>query len=294
MIESAEWVSLNGRILPASDARISVFDAGFMQGVGLFETMRAYGGRVFRAAAHIERLTNSAAALGWRTTFDNDAIARDLAQLLWHAGLREARVRLTVTSGSLRAPIDDERGAQPTILISATPGGGYPEESYERGVSAVIGSYRQSRAEPLAGHKTTSYFARLAALRTAHQAGAAELLWRSDDGTIAEGSISNVFAMIDGRLVTPPLDCGILPGVTRGIVLELARALRIDATEARISVDALHSADEVMLTNSMMEILPVIALDGRAVGGGSVAGPVARRLLAAYRSLVREECEDHE
>ncbi|MCH7871389.1 MAG: aminotransferase class IV [Planctomycetes bacterium] len=286
----SEAVCIDGELVSSEDARVSVFDSGFTQGIGLFETMRSYDGVVFRMERHLDRLRESAQILGW-------AVLPTIGQM-WVAatkvvsalpGAETARVRLTVTTGSLREVAGDE--PKLTVVATAAVGGDYPAEFYVKGVSVAISKYRQSRRDPTAGHKTTSYFARLAALREAHAAGAIEALWFTDDNMLAEGSISSVFIVQGERLLTPPLETPILPGITRAAVIDLALASNIPISEQELTIDDLLSAHEVFLTNSMMEIMPVVLIDRDKVGSGK-PGEVADKLLRAYRKLVREECDD--
>jgi len=284
-----EWVSLNGRLMPGDKARVSVFDSGFMQGVGLFETMRAYHGRVFRLQQHINRLVNSAKRLGWTVVPDADDLRENVEQVVGAIEHADARVRLTVTTGSLRAG----SGEQPelTVVASASPGMEYPPDTYRRGVTVVIAACRQQAADPTCGHKTTSYFARLASLRAAHARGAFEALWFTPENYLAEGAISNVFVARGGELFTPPVDTPVLPGITRAVVRELAEARRIAVHERPVTINDLLDADEVFLTNSMMELVPVVRVERSAIGTEK-PGEVTQQLRNAYAALVEQECSD--
>ncbi len=284
-----EWVSINGELFAADQARVSVFDSGFMQGVGLFETMRAYRGRVFRLERHLDRLRASAAALGWTVVPDEEDLRSQVMSVVGATEAEEARVRLTVTTGSLRATAPDTPAL--TIVASAVPGEKYPAELYTRGVTALISSYRQSRSDPTAGHKTTSYFGRLAGLREAHNAGAFEAIWLNDEGNIAEGSISSVFMVAGDGLHTPPLDTPVLPGIARATVIELAAAAGVSLQERAITVDELRAADELFLTNSLMEIMPVVRIARDAVGTEK-PGELTRQLAEAYSRQIERECAD--
>lgn len=282
-----EWVSLNGQLMPADRAHVSVFDAGLMQGIGLFETMRAYRGHVFRLEQHLYRLANSARKLGWTILPDADDLRDNVEQVVGATEAEDARVRLTVTTGSLHSA-ETER-PELTVIASATPGAKYPEECYTKGVTVLVSDYRQSRHDPLAGHKTISYFARLASLREAHARGAFEALWLSDEGHVAEGAISSIFAVRGERLLTPPLDTPVLPGITRAAVIELAVDLGIPVREEELRIEDLLSADEAFLTNSLMELVPVVRV-GREAIGGEKPGDTARQLDEAYGRLVEREC----
>lgn len=282
-----EWACVNGVLLPPEQAVISAFDSGLLQGIGLFETMRAYMGRTFRLEQHIDRLVASASALGWVHVPDSDELREHVERVVGAVEQSEARVRLTVTTGSLRAGASDE--PQLTIIASASPGGMYPLDLYRHGVTALISPYRQSRDDPTTGHKTTSYFARLASLREAHAAGAFESLWFTPDGVLAEGAISSVFIARDDQLLTPALDTPILPGITRATVIEIAVDEGIPVREAAIDRQQLLDADEVFLTNSLMEVIPVVRV-GREPIGEEKPGELTLSLWELYRRRIKLEC----
>ncbi|MGE3182626.1 MAG: aminotransferase class IV [Phycisphaerae bacterium] len=288
-----EWVAINGELKSADEARVSVFDSGFMQGIGLFETMRAYQGRVFRIGRHLDRLIRSARQLGWATLPEPEEMREAVSAVLGACEQAEARVRLTVTTGSLRAAVDSEEAPRLTIVASATDSrsGGYDSRLYEKGVIAAVSRYRQNPFDPTTGHKTTSYFSRLASLREAVAAGAIESIWFTLDQHLAEGAISNVFLVKNDVLYTPPVETPVLPGITRAAVLELAKVLRIDVSESPLTLDDVLGADEMFVTNSMMEVLPVIQLEKERIGDGK-PGDVTAQLLNAYRATVAEESND--
>ena len=165
----------------------------------------------------------------------------------------------------------------------------YPHDFYERGVHVAICTFRVSPSDPLAGHKTTSYLPRLLALRDAQQARCVEALWFTTANRLAEGSISNVWIVRDGVLKTPPLDTPVLPGLARGVVLEIAKEIGIETRSCPLTIDDLLDADEVLLSNAIMQVMPVIRVERRDIGTARV-GPIAKRLLEEYRRLVRREC----
>ncbi len=284
-----EWVCVNGTLLSADDAQISVFDSGFMQGIGLFETMRAYRGNVFRLEHHLGRLQASAAALGWAEVPDSESLEDAVRQVVGACEQADVRVRLTVTTGSLR--ILEDEPARLTVVASASAGGRYPDEMYLKGVTAVLSRYRQHRNDPVVGHKTTSYFSRLASLREAHAVGALEALWFTTEEFLAEGAISNVFLVVNEEVLTPPRDTPILPGIARACVLELAQSEGIEALEANLTQQDLLDADEVFLTNSLMEIMPVVRI-GRQPIADEKPGEITRQLGAAYKDAIKRECGD--
>ncbi len=155
--------------------------------------------------------------------------------------------------------------------------------------AVMVSTFRQSPDDPIAGHKTTAYLPRLLALREAQHARCMEAIWFTTGNTLAEGSISNVFTVRDDMLSTPPLDTPVLPGIARGVVLELAARLGLKAREAALTIDDLLDADEVFLTNAIMQVMPVVRVEMHDIGKGTV-GPVAKRLGEAYREVVRKEC----
>lgn len=283
-----EWVSVNGELMPAAQATVSAFDSGFLQGVGLFETLRAYAGRPFRLDRHIARLRASAAALGWTVIPEAEVLEDNVSQVVAASDVDDLRVRLTVTTGRVPSGAA-ERDVGLTIVASAAPHVDYPRELYQKGATVTLSPYAQGN-DPTFGHKTTSYFARLAALRGAHQAGATEALWRTPDGRLAEGSISNLFLVIDGELCTPPLNTPVLPGITRAAVLEAAARVRVPASEEPLVPEDLRQCDEAFITNSMIEILPVVRV-GREPIGNEKPGEITIRLYEALSSLIREELQ---
>lgn len=283
----SEWVSINGELVRGADATVSVFDSGFMQGVGLFETMRAYHGRLFRLPQHLERLRGSAKKLGWQVLPALEEMRAAVEQVVQAAARDEARVRLTVTTGSLHAGAGDE--PKLTLVASAAPGGRYPVEYYQHGAALALTQYRQSEFDPTAGHKTTSYFARLASLREAHARHCVEALWFTLDNFVAEGAISNIFSVSGQQLHTPPLDLPVLPGVTRAAVLELAQAIGLRVVQEPQTLEDLLAAEEVFLTSSLMGLLPIVRVEREQIGNGK-PGPTWRHLAELYHARIEQEC----
>ncbi|MGE0479669.1 MAG: aminotransferase class IV [Phycisphaerae bacterium] len=285
MIES---VCINGEPVRPAEARVSVFDAGFMQGIGLFETLRTYRRRVFRLDHHLRRLIASATALGWANVPRIDVLRENVEQVVDAApGDDDLRVRLTVTTGAVR-PTDADTPPL-TIVASATGEVRYPAECYTKGVTVTLCPYRQNRDDPTAGHKTTSYYARLAALRQAHARSAFESLWFTHSAQLAEGCISTVFVVENERLYTPPLDTPVLPGVTRAAVIEVAERAGVAVAERTMSPEDVRSADEVFVTSSVMQLVPVVRIERERVGD-ETPGDITRALAEEYHRLVREEC----
>ncbi|MBI3835110.1 MAG: aminotransferase class IV [Planctomycetes bacterium] len=281
-------VYFNGQFMSANDARASVFDGGWLHGAGLFETMRAQNGRVFRLEAHIERLRNSAKTILQPLERESLPSAAICEELLTRNMLDAARVRLTVTAGSMLE--GGEGGLSPTVCLTAAPLSEYPAELDETGVQVAVCEYKVSPNDPIAPHKTTSYLPRLLGLREARRARCVEALWFTTRHTLAEGCISNVFVVRGGTLATPPLDTPVLPGITRGIVLDLARKEGIESEETDLGIHDVLNADEVFITNSIMQVLPVVRVEKSEISGSRV-GEMTGRISKAYRALVKSECD---
>ena len=270
----------NGEFQPASDARLSVSDGGLLHGAGVFETMRAGGGRVFRLDQHLARIKRSITALIRPVEGDALPDAEVFSELLRRNELDEARLRLTVTSGATTG--EDESPL--TVLATAAPLQEYPDEFFSRGIAVMLCPFRQSPSDPIAGHKTTAYLPRLLGLRAAGQAQCIEALWFTTENRLAEGCISNVFIVSKGVLRTPPLETPVLPGIARACVLELAAARELETREEPLTINELLDADEVFLTNTIMRVMPVIRVERKDIAAGKV-GPITQRLLDAYREL---------
>lgn len=276
-------VFLNDGLVDASTAQLSIFNPALSHGVGLFETVRAYGGRIFRLEAHLERMRASAVKLDMPVAAVIERVPAAIDALLAAEGLTDARVRFTVTPPGSHAGLE-----QPTLLVTAGPVGGYPPELYARGMTVcVLTEWRQSRFDPLAGHKTICYLPKLLGLREAQARQCGEALWFTPENLLAEGCISSVFVVKAGSVRTPPLDTPILPGVTRAAVLELALQLGIEATEQACTIDDLLDADEIFLTNAVMEVMPVTRVERRPIGGEK-PGQITLRLADAFRALTRQ------
>jgi branched-chain amino acid aminotransferase len=281
-------VLLNGEWVSRSDASISVYDGGWLHGAGLFETMRAENGRVFRLRNHLDRLCASAERLLAPLDRGDLPDVEDVQGILDRNGLKSARLRLTVSSGDVSAgAIPDARRL--TIALTAAPLTPYPEAYYQSGVSVIISPYRQSPSDPLAGHKSTCYLPRLLALQAASSVDCLEALWFTTENRLAEGSISNIFVVKDSRIRTPPLETPVLPGIARGCVLELCDEDGVEVRQDPIHVDDLLDADEVFLTNTIMQVMPVRAVERRAIGDGR-PGPLTADLRRKFHQCVAREC----
>ena len=275
-------IFLNGTIVPAERAGIATTDSSFLFGMGLFETMRAANGKVFRLDDHINRMLASAAALSIPFGYSADYIQEAITQLLEANELKDARMRMTLSSG----PVSDTENIKGTLLITAAPFTPYPKEYYEKGVRVTLTNFRQNPKDPTCGHKTTCYAPRLMALKQAHEKLAAEAVWFTTENKLAEGSISNIFLVKDKTLLTPRVETPVLPGIARKTVLELADKLKIKTEERDLSIHDLLAAEEVFLTNVIMTVLPVTAVESHTVAEGKV-GPITRQLTETYEGLLK-------
>jgi len=281
-----EKVFLNDILVDVDKACVSVRDSGLLYGAGLFETMRSCNGVVFCLEDHLDRLFFSAAALSVNISYDKKYITEAIYKVLEANKLAEARLRLTVTNGPM-AGADELRRC--TLLITATKFVPYPPEYYKKGVLVVLCPFRQNPTEPTCGHKTTSYYPRMIALSRAHQKRAAEALWFTADNRLAEGCVSNVFLVKDSILCTPPIGTPVLAGVARKAVCQVAMAGSVELAEKALHIDDVLAADEIFLTNVIMQIMPVNSVEKHTVGDGKV-GPMTKKLQTSFGEFVRRQC----
>jgi len=279
-------VFLNGEFVPEEKAVISVFDRGFLYGDTVYETVRAHRGRILFWEEHDRRLRRSFVLAAFEPDPRIDALASVFDRLLERNGLSEARLRITVSRGS--GGVDQLVGFEHTWVVTARPFEPLPEARYEEGIEVVlVGVSRNDRGALDPEIKSGNFLNNLLARREARLRGADEGIMLSPSGLLAEGSISNLFWVAEGVLETPALDVGLLPGVTRGKILDLARALPElqGVREVRAGAERLREAQEIFLTSTSLEVLPVTRFEGRPVGDAR-RGPVARllreRLCALY------------
>ncbi len=288
-----EIVYLNGALIPRSEARISVFDHGFLYGYGLFETMRAYRGKIFLLERHLKRLLGSAETIGLASNLSEIDLGRACLDTLRANGLEDARLRLTVSRGEVDTFPGTGISSTPTVLVTARGYTPLSAGTYNRGFKAGVSSLRRCRQSFISRIKSTNYLVSVLAKMEAETAGLDEALLLNESGFIAEGSVSNIFFATSSSLVTPPLESGILPGITREVVIELADTLGINVAERNVGLADLGQFDEAFLTNSVMEIMPLVAVRDDAgqtvtIGSGK-PGEVTRRLMTAYKEMVGRE-----
>ena len=279
-------VYINGEIVSWDKASVSVFDRGLLYGYGLFETMRSYNGRVFYLDRHVARLMNSAGVLGIRDALGPQKLETGVLRTLKANGLDDARIRLTVTAGeggrSLSLPPSRSLTTIITVeeLVLPSP------EIYSKGLRTSVVGIRRNSKSPMCYLKTLGYLENMLTHAEAVAAGSDEAILLNDEGYVAECSASNIFIVEAGSVVTPPIEAGVLPGITRGVVIELAIKLGIKLEQEAVSVERLLSAEEVFITNSVIEIMPIAAVGERRVGAGS-RGKLTERLMGEYNKLTR-------
>ena len=288
-----EIIYLNGSLVPRSEARVSVFDHGFLYGYGLFETMRAYHGKIFLLERHIKRLLGSAEIIGLSSSLTDIDLGQACRDTLKANGLEDARLRLTVSNGESDAFPWVGTGGTPTVVVTARLYTPFTAEKYNQGFKVGISSVRRCTQSFISGVKSVNYLVSVLARREAAAYGLDEALLLNERGHITEGGGSNVFFVKASGLVTPSLESGILPGITREVVMETAASLDISAEEGDVSPDDLARFDEAFLTNSMIELMPMVAVRdgaGRMVNIGSgEPGQITKQLMAAYIERVERE-----
>ena len=281
------WI--DGEIMPAVDARISVFDHGLLYGDGVFEGLRFYHRRVFREQAHLQRLQQSAAAIGLELPCDAPELSAAIAALIEGFEHADGYLRLVVTRGPGSLGIDPRSCAKPVVFIIADELRVMDVSDPRQGVSLHVASVRRMPASCLDPRiKSLNYLNNILARIEANRAGADEALMLNLDGNISEGSVDNLFIASQGRLLTPPLSDGLLAGITRDVVIEVARERGIECSEVSLRLDALYAADECFLTGTGAELIPV-----RRVGEHEFRAPrnpVTPDIMRAFRERIDLEC----
>jgi branched-chain amino acid aminotransferase len=280
-------VHIGGKVCLPEEAKISVFDRGFLYGDSVYETIGTAHGRLFAARDHLDRLERSAMRIGLRVPPRAD-IERAIAETVEAAGNVESRVRVVLTRGSGKLDLDPASVDDTQLVVIVFPLGPPSAEMYAKGVAvAIVSITRNSPSAIDPAVKSGNYLNNVLALGEARRRmGAYEAILCGADGSVAEGSTSNVFTVAGGEVRTPPLEVGILDGITRAKVLDLARKGGLRVVETRIFPDDLRAADEVFITSATRGVLPVTRVDDRAIGDGA-PGPVTKKLMALYEELAR-------
>jgi branched-chain amino acid aminotransferase len=285
MSEGAVWI--DGVLQPAQQARVSVFDRGFLYGDSAFEVMRTYDKRPFREAAHVERLRRSCERLLIALPRSDRELSEIIASAIAASDLPECYVRVMVTRGVGPMNIDLAQATQPSILVFALTLTPLAPSVYANGIA--VGLSRAARATDgtrAVGAKTSNYLGSVLALHEVKQRGAQEALILGPTGEVIEGATSNVFVVRGGELLTAPIDAGILAGITRQTVLEVAAEQALPVRETQLHPSDLYQADEVFITSTVREVVPVVRVDDKLIRDGR-PGAVTARVLAGYRAQTR-------
>ena len=283
-------VYLNDTFVPESEARVSVLDHGYLYGDGIFETLRAYSGFIFRLQDHLVRLFDSARGLSLTLPWDREQLASILTACLKVNGYDNAVLRLTISRGMGPPGLDPDLCKTPTLVVLTRPFTGYPEMLYERGISLALVKVQKNLPQAIDPQiKSANYLNNILAKIEAKKAGADEAILLNHQGYLTEGTVSNLFFVNQGKLCTPSLDAGILDGVTRRLVLEIAGDLGAHVVEGLHTPEALLQAEEAFMTNTTYEVMPVSRINQQPLN----TGPLSSRLRAEFKRRVAMEKEAH-
>ncbi|MDP3730590.1 MAG: branched-chain-amino-acid transaminase [Candidatus Omnitrophota bacterium] len=282
-----EKIYINGKLAGADKAKISIFDRSFLYGDAAFETMRGYAGVVFRLDEHLARLIDSLKILKVKHAYTKYYLKKAVYKVLNTNKLKSAYLRLVVTRGEGRFGIGYKDTFKPNLIIVARNFEGYPGWMSSKGINAkIIGITNEYSI--LSKMKTANYLNYILARFDAQSAGSDEAILTNTKGYITEGATSNIFIVKNNALITPSLKSGILPGITRGVIIEIAKRLKMVVKEKLVTRHELHNADELFLTNSLAEVLPAVKVDSKRIGTGTV-GPITKLLRTSYQKEVIRE-----
>ncbi len=280
-------VYINGKLYSKEDAKISVYDHGLLYGDGVFEGIRSYGGKVFRLEAHLDRLWNSAKAILLDIPLSKEAMAQAIKDTLAVNNIKDGYIRVVVTRGVGSLGLDPDRCSEPQVIIITDYISLYPNELYEQGLEIVtVSTLRNHPAALNPRIKSLNYLNNILAKIEGAQAGCIEALMLNCRGEVAECTGDNIFIVRKGRLLTPPNEACILEGITREVVIDLARQAGIEVLEVTLTKHDVYIADECFLTGTAAEVVPVVMVDSRPIGSGA-PGPVTCDLMARFRILTR-------
>jgi branched-chain amino acid aminotransferase len=280
-------IYIAGKLYDKEDAKISVYDHGLLYGDGVFEGMRSYGGKVFRLEQHLDRLWNSAKAIALEIPMSRPAMAKAINDTLATNQISDGYIRLVVTRGAGELGLDPNRTSNPQVIIITDHIKMYPEDFYQNGLQIVTASTARNHPAALSPRiKSLNYLNNILAKIEGIHAGCSEALMLNHKGEVAECTGDNIFVVRNNTVLTPPLDAGILEGITRDAVIELARKAGYETRETALTRHDVYVADECFLTGSAAEVIPVVKVDHRKIGGG-IPGPITKDLIERFRKLTR-------
>lgn len=288
---SEQWIYLNGEFVEKHDAKISVYDHGFLYGDGVFEGIRVYDGNVFRLKEHLDRLYDSAKSIMLVIPHTKEEMTDLVIKTLQKNKLRNAYIRLVISRGVGNLGLDPSSCAKPQIVIIAEELALFPKELYDSGLEIITVATRRNRPDVLSPKvKSLNYLNNVLVKIEASLAGVSEALMLNDQGYVAEGSADNVFIIKGKKILTPPGYIGALEGITRNAIMEIATELGYTVKEEPFTRHDVYVADEVFLTGTAAEVIAVVKVDGRVIGNG-VPGKETKQLLEAFRHRVIEDGE---
>lgn len=278
------FVLINGSLVPKEDAKVSVFDRGFLYGDGVFETVRIYDGIPFMLDEHMERLIAGLKTLRFQKL--PAGIKVYASRVIDANKVKNGVLRIAVSRGEMTFGIDPSPSKEPTVVITAKEGVPYSEAAYLKGFRALIAGIRIDRNSPLCSVKSANFLTHILAKGEATDAGVDEAIMLNHEGFVTETTVSNIFIIKGSSLITPSIDSGILPGIARRTVIEIADGMGLAASEREVKPDEFYAASEAFLTNSLMEVMPLVEVDKRPVGSG-LPGKMTMELRKRYQSLCR-------
>jgi len=281
------WIYSNGEFVGKDDAKVSIFDHGFLYGDGIFEGIRAYHGKVFKLKEHIKRLYDSAKAINMTIGISPQEMENLVIETVRRNELHDSYIRLVVSRGVGDLGLDPNKCPKTSIFCIADQIKLFSQTMYEEGIEVRTVATRRNSLDALNPRiKSLNYLNNIFAKIEANQAGVMEAVMLNQDGYVAEGTGDNIFIVRNNVVITPPISAGVLEGITRNAVLEIARELGYETREELFTLFDLHVADEVFLTGTAAELIPVIKVDQRQIGNGN-PGPVFKELLSAFRELTK-------
>lgn len=284
-----QYVYVNGEFVESEKAAVSVFDHGVLYGDGVFEGIRAYNGRVFRLKEHIDRIFGAANAIALKIPMTKEELGGVVMATCAKNGLKDCYIRLVVTRGKGDLGLSPTNCDRPTVFCIAAGIKLYTEEQYEKGMAVITSVQRRNKATIVDPQiKSLNYLNNILAKIEANRAGAAEALMLNHDGIVTECTGDNIFIVKDGVIYTPPVYVGILDGITRRTVIEIAAKLGYELKETEFTLFNVYNADECFLTGTAAEAIAVTSVDGRTIGSG-VCGPVTRSILDEFQTVARSE-----
>ena len=284
-------IYIDGQFLPKSQAKVSVFDHGFLYGDGIFEGIRAYNGRIFKCKVHIDRLYTGAKAIDLQIPLSKEEMTKAMLETCRRNNIREGYIRLIVSRGKGDLGLSPTKCPKPSVVIIADTIALYPQELYEKGMKVITASTRRNNPASLDPQiKSLNYLNNILAKIEADRAGVPEAIMLNSVGLVCECTGDNIFIIKDEVLYTPPVYVGALDGITRGVAMEIAQDMGYKVVEKEFTLFNVYGADECFFTGTAAEVIGVTEVDGRVIGNG-VAGKITRKLMEKFKEYVRNEGE---